>query len=231
MEQNNKRVAGDDPSVLGSPIMATDKNVVVIGGGDTGSDCVGTSNRHGAKSVTQFEVMPMPPKERAASTPWPNWPMQLRTSSSHEEGCERDWAINTKAFLGDSEGNLRALQIVRVEWRDGKMMEMEGTEREIPCERAFIAAGFLNPQHEGLLNALGVDYDPRGNVKDNNYKTNIDKVFAAGDMRRGQSLVVWAISEGRECARAVDQFLMGHSNLESKDASLSKLILQEAAFV
>jgi glutamate synthase (NADPH) small chain len=230
LDQNNKRVAGDDLSNMPEIIESTDKNVVVIGGGDTGSDCVGTSNRHGAKSVTQFEVMPMPPKERAASTPWPNWPMQLRTSSSHEEGCERDWAINTKAFLGDAEGNLRALQIVRVEWRDGKMQEMEGTEREIPCERAYIAAGFLNPQKEGLLTDLGVEFDPRGNVKDSNYKTNVAKVFAAGDMRRGQSLVVWAISEGRECARAVDEFLMGHSNLESKDASLSKLFLQEFEF-
>jgi glutamate synthase (NADPH) small chain len=223
LEQNNKRVAGDaEPA---EPIMATGKNVVVIGGGDTGSDCVGTSNRHGAKSITQIEVLSKPPVGRAESTPWPNWPMMLRTSSSHDEGCERQWAINTKAFIGDEEGNLKALQIVEIEWKDGKMVEIVGSEHEIPCERVFIAAGFLHPQHEGILNQLGVDLDNRGNVKDHHYKTSVDKVFAAGDMRRGQSLVVWAISEGRECARVVDEYLTGHSALEAKDASLTKLIL------
>ncbi len=223
LEQNNKRVAGDaEPT---EPIMATGKNVVVIGGGDTGSDCVGTSNRHGAKSITQIEVLSKPPVGRAESTPWPNWPMMLRTSSSHDEGCERQWAINTKAFIGDEEGNLKALQIVEIEWKDGKMVEIHGSEHEIPCERVFIAAGFLHPQHEGILNQLGVDLDNRGNVKDHHYKTSVDKVFAAGDMRRGQSLVVWAISEGRECARVVDEYLTGHSALEAKDASLTKLIL------
>ena len=223
LEQNNKRVAGDaEPTEL---ILATGKNVVVIGGGDTGSDCVGTSNRHGAKSITQIEVLSKPPVGRAESTPWPNWPMMLRTSSSHDEGCERQWAINTKAFIGDEEGNLKALQIVEIEWKDGKMVEIHGSEHEIPCERVFIAAGFLHPQHEGILNQLGVDLDNRGNVKDHHYKTSVDKVFAAGDMRRGQSLVVWAISEGRECARVVDEYLTGHSALEAKDASLTKLIL------
>ena len=228
LEQSNKRVAGDAPK--GEQLMATDKNIFVIGGGDTGSDCVGTSNRHGAKTVTQIELMGKPPVGRAASTPWPNWPMMLRTSSSHEEGCERDWAIHTKAFLGDDAGNLRALNMVNVEWKDGKMSEIEGTEREMPCEMAFIAAGFLHPQFDGLLNQLGVEMDGRGNVKDNNYQTNVPKVFAAGDMRRGQSLVVWAISEGRESARAVDKYLMRSSVLESKDASLSKMMLADVAF-
>jgi glutamate synthase (NADPH/NADH) small chain len=228
LEQSNKRVAEDSAELLGEPIMATGKHVVVIGGGDTGSDCVGTSNRHRAKSVTQFELLGKPPVGRAESTPWPNWPMMLRTSSSHEEGCERQWAINTKAFIGDEKGELKALQIVDVEWVGGKMTEIEGTVREIPCERAFIAAGFLHPQHEGLLNRLGVELDNRGNVKDKKYQTNIAKVFAAGDMRRGQSLVVWAISEGRECARAVDTYLMGTSNLEAKDNALSMMFMEEA---
>ena len=228
LEQNNKRVAGDDPEWLGEPIMATNKNVVVIGGGDTGSDCVGTSNRHKAKSITQFELLGKPPMERATATPWPNWPMMLRTSSSHDEGCERQWAINTKAFIGDEKGNVKALQIVEVSWEGGKMMEREGSLREIPCERAFIAAGFLHPQHEGLLNKLGIELDGRGNVKDNGYQTNNKKVFAAGDMRRGQSLVVWAMSEGRECARSVDIYLMGESTLEAKDKSLSAAMLAEA---
>jgi glutamate synthase (NADPH) small chain len=228
LEQSNKRVAQDKPELLGETIMATNKNVVVIGGGDTGSDCVGTSNRHKAKSVTQFELLGKPPAGRAEATPWPNWPMMLRTSSSHEEGCERDWAVNTKAFIGDEKGNLKALQIVHVNWEGGKMTEIEGTVREIPCERAFIAAGFLHPQHEGLLTKLGVELDNRGNVKDKNYQTNVPKVFAAGDMRRGQSLVVWAISEGRECARSVDTYLMGSSNLEAKDQALSAMFMEEA---
>jgi glutamate synthase (NADPH) small chain len=228
LEQSNKRVAGDGVAKLGEPIMATGKNVVVIGGGDTGSDCVGTSNRHKAKSVTQFELLGKPPLERAAATPWPNWPMMLRTSSSHEEGCERQWAINTKAFLGDENGNVKSLQIVDVVWEGGKMTEIEGTVREIPCERAFLAAGFLHPQYEGLLKQLDIETDARGNVKDSKYQTNIAKVFTAGDMRRGQSLVVWAMSEGRECARAVDLFLMGKSSLEAKDEALTSSIMAEA---
>jgi glutamate synthase (NADPH/NADH) small chain len=222
LEQNNKRVAGDnlEPTQL---IHAQGKHVVVIGGGDTGSDCVGTSNRHGAISVTQLELLGKPPLERDASTPWPNWPMQLRTSSSHEEGCERQWAILTKAFIGDENNNLKALQLVDIEWITNKETgrtepkEKEETLREIPCDLAFIAAGFLHPQQEGMLQQLGIDLDQRGNVKDNTYQTNIDHIFTAGDMRRGQSLVVWAISEGREAAHAVDSYLMGVSYLERKD--------------
>lgn len=228
LDQSNKRVAGDAP--VGEQILSTDKNVVVIGGGDTGSDCVGTSNRHGATSVTQIELLSKPPEGRAEATPWPNWPMMLRTSSSHEEGCEREWAIHTKAFIGDAQGNLKALQIVNVAWKDGRMTPIAGSEREIPCERAYIAAGFLHPQQEGLLKELGVTFDNRGNVSDHNYKTSVQKVFTAGDMRRGQSLVVWAISEGRECARAVDAYLTGDSStLEAKDAALSKRLMSEIA--
>ncbi|MFC5407747.1 glutamate synthase subunit beta [Larkinella bovis] len=231
LSQQNKRVAERPVEVdhrgvkyASGDIFATDKNVVVIGGGDTGSDCVGTSNRHGAKSVTQIELMPMPPAERAESTPWPNWPMMLRTSTSHEEGCDRHWSINTKAFIGDENGNLKALRIVELDWQtvDGKMkmVEVPGSERDIPCELALLAAGFLHPQQEGLLDALELEYE-RGNVKAVNYQTTTNpKVFAAGDMRRGQSLVVWAISEGREAARAVDLFLMGDSQLEAKAKSM-----------
>ncbi|RCR65876.1 glutamate synthase subunit beta [Larkinella punicea] len=231
LSQQNKRVA-ERPVVVdhrgakyeNGDLLATGKNVVVIGGGDTGSDCVGTSNRHGAKSVTQIELMPMPPAERAESTPWPNWPMMLRTSTSHEEGCERHWSINTKAFIGDENGNLKALRIVDLEWQnvDGRMnmVEVPGSERDIACELALLAAGFLHPQQEGLLNALELEYE-RGNVKAVNYQTTTNpKVFAAGDMRRGQSLVVWAISEGREAARAADLFLMGESQLEAKAKSM-----------
>jgi glutamate synthase (NADPH/NADH) small chain len=227
LEQNNKRVAGD--TNLGAPLMATGKNVAVIGGGDTGADCVGTSNRHHAKSITQIELLAKPPVERAESTPWPNWPMMLRTSSSHDEGAQREWAILTKAFIGDENGNLKALQLVDLEWvmdtATGRhqMKQIAGTERELPCELAFIAAGFLHPQYEGLLKQLGVDIDVRGNVKDKAYQTNVPKVFAAGDMRRGQSLVVWALSEGRECARKVDEFLMGTSFLEQKEVSVVEL--------
>ncbi|WP_128545283.1 glutamate synthase subunit beta [Larkinella soli] len=232
LSQQNKRVAERPVKVdhRGVPfaegeIWATGKNVVVIGGGDTGSDCVGTSNRHGATSVTQIELLPMPPKERAESTPWPNWPMMLRTSTSHEEGCDRHWSINTKAFIGDENGHLKALRIVDLEWQsvDGrmKMVEVPGSERDIECELALLAAGFLNPQQEGLLNDLGVEYDERGNVKTINYQSTVHpKVFAAGDMRRGQSLVVWAISEGREAARAADEFLMGETQLEAKAQSM-----------
>lgn len=205
-------------------LSAEGKHVVVIGGGDTGSDCVGTSNRHGAASVTQIEIMPMPPTSRDQSTPWPQWPMQLRTSSSHEEGCDRNWSIQTKAFIGNEQGQLTGLQIVSIEWvlEDGKMkmVEIPGTERILPCDLALIAAGFLHPQAEGLLQTLNVELDGRGNVKDQGYRTNIDKVFTAGDMRRGQSLVVWAISEGREAARAVDMYLMGRSLLEAKSVSM-----------
>jgi len=231
LSQQNKRVASLPVQIdhRGAPyangeILATDKNVVVIGGGDTGSDCVGTSNRHGATSVTQIELLPMPPKERAENTPWPNWPMMLRTSTSHEEGCEREWSINTKAFIGDENGNLKALQIVNLEWQNEggrmQMVEIAGSEREIPCELALLAAGFLHPQREGLVADLGVELDERGNVKATNYQTSVPNVFAAGDLRRGQSLVVWAISEGREAARAADAYLMGESLLEAKAESM-----------
>ncbi|TSD66206.1 glutamate synthase subunit beta [Inquilinus sp. KBS0705] len=224
LKQQNKRVS--NIAVEAEEIVATDKDVVVIGGGDTGSDCVGTSNRQGARSVKQFEVMMQPPEQRTPHMPWPTYPMVLKTTSSHEEGVERSWGINTKEFLGDENGNLRALKVTDVSWeldvmgRPIKFNEVEGSEREIPCQRVFLAMGFLNPQFEGALQQLHVSLDERKNVKakEGIYRTNVGKVFAAGDMRRGQSLVVWAISEGREAARKVDEFLMGHSNLESKDA-------------
>lgn len=229
LKQQNKRVS--NRAVSGADILATDKHVVVIGGGDTGSDCVGTSNRHGAKSITQIELMPKPPGERTPYMPWPTYPMVLKTSSSHEEGANRHWAIGTKEFIGDANGNLKGLKLVDLQWslgvdgRPGGFTEVPGSEREIPCELAFLAMGFLHPQHTGLLDDLGVEKDERGNVKagEKAFQTSIPKVFAAGDMRRGQSLVVWAISEGRECARKVDEFLMGVSQLESKDASLPAL--------
>ena len=227
LSQQNKRVSGK--KVEGDEILAVNKNVVVIGGGDTGSDCVGTSNRHGAKSVTQIEILPKPPKDRTESMPWPNWPMILRTSTSHEEGCERQWSIVTKEFVGDEAGKLTGLKIVEVEWKKpepGKpqsFTEVAGTERTLPCELILLALGFLHPQKEGLLNELGVDYDERGNVKATRYQTSAEGVFAAGDMRRGQSLVVWAISEGREAARAVDEYLMGESLLEAKEKGMLNL--------
>ena len=189
-------------------IFATDKNVIVIGGGDTGSDCVGTSNRQGAKSITQIEIMVKPPLERAKSNPWPEWPMILRTSTSHEEGCEREWALMTKEFIG-SKGKLTGLKVVEVAFKEGKMVEREGSEHVLPCELALIAAGFLHPQKEGLLEQLKIEQDDRGNVNTTNFKTSSKKVFAAGDMRRGQSLVVWAIAEGRKAAEAVDAYLKG----------------------
>jgi len=198
----------------------------VIGGGDTGSDCVGTSNRQGAISIKQIELLGQPPLSRSEKTPWPLWPMQLRTSSSHEEGCDREWAILTKAFLANEKGQLRAVQLVDVEWttpKDGgraQLTEISNSEREIPCELALLAIGYLHPQFEGLLEQLGIKVDDRGNVRDEKYQTNVDKVFVAGDMRRGQSLVVWAISEGREAAKSVDTFLMGSSILEGKADSL-----------
>ena len=224
LKQQNKRVS--NITVEAEDIIATGMDVVVIGGGDTGSDCVGTSNRQGARSVKQFEVMVQPPEQRTPHMPWPTYPMVLKTTSSHEEGVERSWGINTKEFLGDENGNLRALKVTDVSWeidvmgRPIKFSEVEGSEREIPCQRVFLAMGFLNPQFEGALQQLHVSLDERKNVKakEGVYRTNVSKVFTAGDMRRGQSLVVWAISEGREAARKVDEFLMGHSNLESKDA-------------
>lgn len=227
LKQQNKRVG--DSAISEEAIHAQGKNVLVIGGGDTGSDCVGTSNRHGAASVTQFELMPQPPQQRNASMPWPTYPMLLKTTSSHEEGCQRHWSISTKEFLGDGAGNLRAALVVDLEWetdafgRPTKFSEVAGSEREIPCELVTLAMGFLHPQKQGLIEQLGLTLDNRGNVaaQEGDYKTTKDAVFVAGDMRRGQSLVVWAISEGRECARKVDEFLMGYSELERKDKQVT----------
>jgi glutamate synthase (NADPH/NADH) small chain len=204
--------------------MATGKHVVVIGGGDTGSDCVGTSNRHGAASVTQFELLPQPPQRENKPLVWPYWPVKLRSSSSHEEGeaveiLQRDWAVATKRFEGTN-GRVEKLVAARVEWKknaSGQMVmeEVPGSEFEMKADLVLLAMGFLGPVQTGLMEQLGVAKDPRGNVAANtdDYRTSIPKVFAAGDMRRGQSLVVWAIREGRQCARAVDEFLMGHSEL------------------
>ena len=225
LTQQNKRNAGRP--VEGDDILATNKNVIVIGGGDTGSDCVGTSRRQDALTVTQFELLPKPPEQRTSNMPWPTYPMVLKTSSSHEEGCERYWSVSTKEFIGDGKGNLKALKVVTLEWtvcdgKPGKFSEVEGSEREIPCELVLLAMGFVHPQHQGMIKELDVELDERGNVKagERNFQTNIPKVFTAGDMRRGQSLVVWAISEGRECARKVDEYLMGVSLLETKDENL-----------
>jgi glutamate synthase (NADPH) small chain len=208
----NRRVAGDK-SVR--DLWASGKHVVIIGGGDTGSDCVGTSNRHGAASVTQYELLPMPP-DPESNPVWPYWPTRLRTSSSHEEGAERDWSVATKAFLGEG-GKVKALRGVRLEWKDGKPVEIAGSEFEIPADLVLLAMGFVSPA-QSVLEAFGVQKDQRGNAKATtdgagSYATSVPKVFAAGDMRRGQSLVVWAIREGRQAARAVDEFLMGVSEL------------------
>lgn len=212
----NKRVAGDDVEV----ISAKGKHVVVIGGGDTGSDCVGTSNRHGAASVTQFELMPQPPEQENKPMTWPNWPLKMRTSSSHEEGANRDWSVTTKSLIG-KDGQVTGLKAARVEWKNGKMEEVPGSEWEMKADLVLLAMGFVHPVTP-VLDAFGVTRNPRGNALANTeenqgaakaYATNVPKVFAAGDMRRGQSLVVWAIREGRQCARAVDMFLMGVSAL------------------
>jgi glutamate synthase (NADPH/NADH) small chain len=200
--------------------MATGKHVIVIGGGDTGSDCVGTSNRHGAASVTQFELMPQPPLQENKPLVWPYWPSKLRTSSSHEEGCEREFAIATKAFIGGTgkdKGRVTGLQTVRIELKDGKFVELPGTEKEYKADLVLLAMGFTAPAAT-VLEAFGVERDARGNALAGTdaalaYRTSVDKVFAAGDMRRGQSLVVWALREGRQAARAVDEFLMGASTL------------------
>ncbi|MBF9150741.1 glutamate synthase subunit beta [Novosphingobium jiangmenense] len=215
LTQQNKRNAGDD-ELRAAPrgsLLATGKHVVVIGGGDTGSDCVGTSNRQGAASVTQLEIMPKPPEKEDKALSWPNWPLKLRTSSSHEEGCEREFAVLTKRVVG--ENDVTGLECVRVEWVDGKMQEVAGSEFVLKADLILLAMGFVGPRKQGLLEQAGVELDPRGNVKGNvvDYKTSVENVFACGDMRRGQSLVVWAIREGRQCARAVDEALMGVSEL------------------
>ena len=211
LPQQNKVVAGDR---VAGQIKATGKHVVVIGGGDTGSDCVGTSNRHGAASVTQFELLPQPPEQENKPLVWPYWPVKLRTSSSHEEGCKRDWAVATKRFEGKN-GKVEKLVAARVEWKDGQIREVPGSEFTMKADLVLLAMGFLGPVQDGLLEQLGVARDNRSNVQadTDKYQTSVSKVFAAGDMRRGQSLVVWAIREGRQCARAVDEFLMGSTEL------------------
>jgi glutamate synthase (NADPH/NADH) small chain len=216
LPQQNKVVAGDR---VADQILATGKHVVVIGGGDTGSDCVGTSNRHGARSVTQFELLPQPPEQENKPLVWPYWPVKLRSSSSHEEGCQRDWAVATKRFEG-SNGKVEKLVAARVAWQKDEngqfvMREIPDTEFEMKADLVLLAMGFISPVHGGLLSELDVAKDGRGNVQadTDSYRTSVPKVFAAGDMRRGQSLVVWAIREGRQCARAVDEFLMGSSEL------------------
>ena len=213
LPQQNKVNAGDK---LKGQLRADGKHVIVIGGGDTGSDCVGTSNRHGAASVTQFELMPQPPEEENRPMTWPYWPYKLRTSSSHEEGCEREFAISTKEFIGEK-GKVTGLKTVRVEWKDGKMAEVPGSEQVLKADLVLLAMGFVSPV-ASVLEQFGVEKDARGNARattdfTNGYATNVPKVFAAGDIRRGQSLVVWAIREGRQAARSVDEFLMGYSDL------------------
>jgi glutamate synthase (NADPH/NADH) small chain len=218
LPQQNKRVAGD-VIPAGESLTAKGKHVVVIGGGDTGSDCIGTSIRHGARSIVQLELMPKPPVQENKALTWPNWPLKLRTSSSQEEGAKRDWAVATQAFLG-KDGHVTTLRAVRLEWKKDdngalKMQQVAGSEFDLKADLVLLAMGYIHPVHEGMLKELGVSLDPRGNVQadENRYQTSIPKVFAAGDMRRGQSLVVWAIREGRQAARAVDEFLMGSSDL------------------
>jgi glutamate synthase (NADPH/NADH) small chain len=214
--QQNKRVAGDDESRAApkGTISAKGKHVVVIGGGDTGSDCVGTSNRQGAASVTQLEVMPRPPEHENKPLTWPDWPLKMRTSSSHEEGAERDFAVLTKRAAG-KDGKVTALECVRVDWVNGKMAEVQGSRFEFKADLVLLAMGFLGPRKPGMVEQSGVAVDPRGNILANtvDYRTSIPRLFAAGDMRRGQSLVVWAIREGRQCARAIDESLMGITTL------------------
>jgi glutamate synthase (NADPH/NADH) small chain len=221
LTQQNKRVAGDDEARAAprGTISAKSKHVIVIGGGDTGSDCIGTSIRQGAASVTNLEVMPRPPDHENKALTWPDWPLKLRTSSSHEEGCERDFAVLTKRALG-SKGRLEAIECVRIEWAkgaDGRMaiQEIPGSEFQIKADLVLLAMGFLGPRRRGMVEQSGVALDARGNIQANttDYKTSVAKLFAAGDMRRGQSLVVWAIREGRQCARAIDEFLMGSTSL------------------
>ncbi len=219
LSQQNDRVAGVSVP-LDRSILATDRHVVVIGGGDTGSDCVGTSIRQGALSVTQLELLPRPPERENKALTWPDWPMKLRTSSSHQEGCDRDWSVLTRSFSADAEGRVSGLNGVRLEWQPGpdgrlQMSERAGSEFTLETDLVLLAMGFVHPVHEGLLDSLGVTRQPVGTVAadTDSYRTSIDKVFAAGDMRRGQSLVVWAIREGRQCARAIDEYLMGATDL------------------
>ncbi|HZK89119.1 MAG TPA: glutamate synthase subunit beta [Stellaceae bacterium] len=221
LPQQNKRNAGDDEprAAPGGTISAAGKHVVVIGGGDTGSDCIGTSTRQGAASITQLEILPKPPEHENKALTWPDWPLKLRTSSSQEEGCERDWAVLTKRAVG-ANGKIEALECVRVEWAQGadgrwSMREMPDSTFELKADLVLLAMGFLGPRRPGMVEQSGVALDPRGNVQANvaDYKSSVPKMFSAGDMRRGQSLVVWAIREGRQCARAIDEFLMGKTTL------------------
>ena len=220
LPHNNKAVDGQHNRL--PKYLAKDKNVIVIGGGDTGSDCIGTSNRQGAKSVTNFEIMPKPSDQRTDENPWPYWPFKLKTSSSHEEGSHREWSILTKEFVGDSNGNLKGLKTVEVEWKKisgerPKLLETEGSAKEWPCELALLALGFTGPE-KSLPEQFGLNFDKRGNIKGEKfYQTNKPNIFTAGDARRGQSLIVWAISEGREAAHQVDSYLMGKSNLPQKN--------------
>ncbi len=221
LQTNSHRVQGDEIPE-DEFISAAGRHVVVIGGGDTGSDCIGTSRRHGAASITQLEILPKPPEKENKELTWPNWPNKLRTSSSHEEGCERMWSVATKEFIGE-DGRVQAIRCVHVEWQQDEngawqMSEVDGSEFELKADLVTLAMGFLHPVHAGMLEQLGVELDPRGNVSgttdgEDAYKTSVAGLFAAGDMRRGQSLVVWAIREGRQCAHAVDKYLMGHSSL------------------
>ena len=221
LTQQNKRVAGDDEDRAAprGTISAKDKHVIVIGGGDTGSDCIGTANRHGAASITQLEILPQPPEHENKALTWPDWPLKMRTSSSQEEGCDRDWAVLTKRAIG-ANGRIEALECVRVDWaKDAsgrfQMKEVPGSQFNLKADLVLLAMGFLGPRKRGLLEDAGVELDPRSNVKANtvDYRTSVEKIFSCGDMRRGQSLVVWAIREGRQTARSVDQFLMGASDL------------------
>jgi glutamate synthase (NADPH/NADH) small chain len=210
LPQQNRRVSGEPVGDV-KPILADGKHVVVIGGGDTGSDCIGTSIRQGARSVTNFEILPQPPLKENKMLTWPDWPLKLRTSSSHEEGAERDFAVMTQRFTGEN-GRVKKLHCVRV---DEKIKPIPGSEFELDADLVLLAMGFVHPVHEGMVKSLRLDLDPRGNVRANtdDYRTSIDKVFSAGDMRRGQSLVVWAIREGRQCAHAIDKHLMGSTTL------------------
>ena len=224
LAQNNRRA--NDMDLKTAEVHAQDKHVVVIGGGDTGSDCVGTSNRHGAASITQVEIMPLPPEQRPANQPWPSYPMIMKTSTSHEEGCDRYWNILTKEFIDDGNGNVKGLRIADIAWQEAKLgarpnfEEVAGTERIIACDMAFLAMGFLHPEPTGVLAQLNIKLDDRGNVATQNFATSQAGVFAAGDMRTGQSLVVRCINEGRESARSIDNYLMGNSHLEAKANSL-----------
>ncbi|HEY9563797.1 MAG TPA: glutamate synthase subunit beta, partial [Nocardioides sp.] len=215
LPQSNRASLGEPATSDGSEqIRADGKNVVIIGGGDTGADCLGTSIRHGAASITQLEIMPQPPAERPSNQPWPTYPMTFKVSSAHEEGGERVYAVSTKKFIGDEDGNVRALLLVDVVMQDGRLSEVEGTEREIPAELVLFAMGFTGPETDGLIDQLGVELDERKNVaRDNSYSSSVEGVFVAGDVGRGQSLIVWAIAEGRSAAAAVDEFLNGSTNL------------------